>query len=279
VATVWPRHGGAFVVLRPPLAGQAPAQYRSGRPVAKGRLVSIPTAVVADLAPKGVIRAAINLGNPVLAQTGADGAPQGITVDIAREVARRAGVPLEFETFDAANRAFAALTSEALDLGFIAAEPERAAALEFSSPYVIIEGAYVVPADSPVQAIADVDRPGVRIAVGRGAAYHLFLQRHIRHAALVPADTGRAALDMFLAEPLEAAANVRQPLEKFAAAHGGLRVLPGRFMAIQQAVAVPKGRVAAARWLAQVVEELKASGFVAAALARSGQDAAVAPPA
>ena len=241
--------------------------------------MNIPVQVRDELAPTGVLRAAINLGNWVLAQSGHDGRPRGITVDIARELARRIGLSLEFACFDAAAKAFVALADGALDIGFIAIEPARAAALEFTAPYVIIEGTYMVPASSPLKDIGDVDRPGIRIAVGRGAAYHLYLERTIRHATLVPVDTGARALDMFVAENLEVAANVRQPLVKFAAAHPGLRVLDGRFMDIRQAMAVPKGRTAAAQYLAAFVEELKASGFIAAALARSGQEATVAPPA
>ena len=236
-------------------------------------------AVLAELAPTGRLRVAINLGNPVLAQRGPDGAPRGVTVDLAHEFARRTGLPLDLVTYDAAGKVFAALKTGAWDVAFIAIEPVRAAELEFTAPYVIIEGTYLVPAESPLTAIADFDQPGIRIAVGNGSAYHLYLERTIQHATLVPAHTGGAALDMFVADGLEAAANVKQPLVKYAAAHPGLRVIDGRFMDIRQAAAVPKGRVIAADWLRGVVEALKASGFVADALARSGQDAAVAPPA
>lgn len=236
------------------------------------------SAVLAELAPTGRLRVAINLGNPVLAQTGPDGAPKGVTVDLAHEFARRTGLALDLVTYDAAGKVFAALKTGDWDIAFIAIEPVRAAELEFTAPYVIIEGTYLVPMQSPLTAIADFDRPGIRIAVGRGSAYHLYLERTIRHATLVPAQTGGAALEMFVADKLEAAANVKQPLVKYAASHPGLRVIDGRFMDIRQAVAVPKGRRLAADYLRGIVEELKASGFVAAALARSGQDAAVAPP-
>lgn len=240
--------------------------------------VTIAPDVVSDLAPLGLLRAAINLGNPVLAQTAPDGTPAGITVDLAREFARRADLPIMLATFDGAAKAFAAVKDGALDVAFIAIEPARATELEFTAPYALIEGTYMVREGSPLREIADFDRPGIRIAVGNGSAYHLYLQRTIKHATLVPADTGTKALDMFLADGLEAAACVRQPLDSYAATHPGLRVLAGRFMEIRQAVAVAKGRVKAIAWLAGVVEDLKASGFVADALARSGQDAAVAPP-
>jgi polar amino acid transport system substrate-binding protein len=232
--------------------------------------------VLKDLAPTGRLRAAINLGNIVLAQRGDDGAPKGITVDLANELARRIGYPLDLVTFDAAGKAFEALKGGACDIGFIAIEPVRAAELEFTAPYVIIEGAYMVPTDSPLKSLAEVDKPGIRIAVGLGSAYDLFLSRTIKNATLVRAPTGPAALAMFLKDKLEVAANVRQPLVAYAKTNPDMRMIAGRFMEIRQAMAVPKGHVAAANYLRAFLEELKASGFVADALERSGQDAEVA---
>lgn len=237
--------------------------------------------VVQDLAPTGKLRAAINFGNAVLAQGSAQ-EPRGITVDLARELARRTGLPLELVTFEAAGKVFEALKSGALDVVFIAIEPVRAAEVDFSAPYVLIEGTYMVPKDSALKVVADVDRPGVRIAVGRDSAYDLYLTRTIKNATLVRAQTGggRAMIELFLAEKLEAAAGVKQPLVAYAKTNPGLRVMDGRFMLIEQAMGTPKGRPAAARYLRGLVEELKASGFVADALARSNQpDAVVAPPA
>ena len=158
----------------------------------------------------------------------------------------------------------------------------RAAEIEFTAPYVLIEGTYMVPKDSPLQQIADVDKPGVRIAVGRGSAYDLYLARTLKHATLVRAATGggRAMIDLFLADKLEAAAGVKQPLVAYARIDPNVRVMDGRFMEIQQAMGTPKGRDKAARYLRAFVEEMKASGFIADALKRSNQpDAAVAPPA
>ncbi len=233
--------------------------------------------ILQDLAPTGRLRVAINLGNSVLAQKGNGGAPKGVTVDLAHELARRTGLPLDLVTFDAAGKAFDAVKSGALDVAFIAIEPVRAAELEFTAPYVIIEGTYMVAQDSPLQKIEDFDKPGIRIAVGKGSAYHLYLDRTIKHATLVPAPTGGQAIAMFVTDKLEAAANVKQPLLKYVEGNPGFRVIPGRFMEIRQAMAVPKGRTLAADYLRSFIEELKASGFVADALKRSGQDAAVAP--
>ena len=241
--------------------------------------------VVKEFAPGGTLRAAINLGNTVLAQKdAATGAPKGITPELARALAGRLGVPLELVTFDAAGKVFEALKRSAWDIAFLAVEPVRAAEIEFTAPYVLIEGTYMVPKDSALKEIADVDRTGVRIAVATGSAYDLFLSRTIKHATLVRAPTGPQAMEMFLRDKLEAAGGVKQPLVEFAAAHPEVRVMPGRFMAIQQAMGMPKrqgaARPAAAAYLRAFVEEMKASGFVADALKRSNQpDAVVAPPA
>ncbi len=158
----------------------------------------------------------------------------------------------------------------------------RAAEVEFTAPYVLIEGTYMVHEDSALKAIEDVDKPGVRIAVGRASAYDLYLTRTVKHATLVRAATGggRAMIDLFLAEKLEAAAGVKQALAAYAKTNPDMRIMDGRFMVIEQAMSTPKGRLAAVRYLRGFVEEMKASGFVAEALKRSNQpDAAVAPPA
>jgi polar amino acid transport system substrate-binding protein len=235
-----------------------------------------------DLAPTGKLRAAINLGNSVLAQKDeATGQPKGITPDLARELGRRLGVPVELITYEAAGKVFDAAKTEAWDIAFIAIEPVRAAEIEFSAPYVIIEGTYMVPKDSSLKAIADVDRPGVRIAVGLKSAYDLFLTRTIKNATVVRASAGggKAMIDMFVNDRLEAAAGVKQPLLAYAKEHPEVRVMDGHFMEIQQAMGTPKGRIAGADYLRAFVEDVKASGFVAEALKRSNQSAAVAPPA
>ena len=234
------------------------------------------TELVTDLAPSGALRASINLGNPVLAQ-GTPDAPAGVTVDIAREVAARLGLPAEFACFDAARKSFEAMTTGAADICFLAIEPARAAEVAFTPPYVLIEGVYAVPADSPLTSPADVDRPGVRIGVNQGSAYDLFLSRSLEHATVVRAEEGTA---VFLEQKLEAVAGIREPLTEFVARHPGLRLIGERFMEIRQAVGVAKTkRPETVRFLTDVVEELKRSGFIAESLRRSGQSAAVAPPA
>ena len=241
---------------------------------------AVPSQTVEQLAPTSRLRATINFGNPVLAQRDpTTGEPRGVSVDLARELGQRLGVPVDLVTFEAAGKAFAALQSGACDVGFLAIDPARAADLAFTSPYVLIEGTYIVPDASPLRKVEDVDREGVRIAAGKNAAYDLYLSRTLRHAKLVYAPTSHAALELFLSDSLDAAAGVRQPLLAFTKAHPGLRVMDGRFMAIEQAMAMPKDRGQAVAYLQEFIEEMKASGFVASALSRSGQDATVAPPA
>ncbi len=242
---------------------------------------TVPADALKDLAPTGKLRAAINFGNPVLAQKDpSSGEPRGISADLVHELARRLGVAVAFSGFDTAGKAFEAVKAGECDIGFLANEPARAAEIAFTAPYVVIEGTYMVRSESPLRRVDELDREGVRIAVGNRAAYDLYLTRTLKHAELVRAPSSAAAMELFLNERLDAAAGVRQPLVKFAAAHAGLRVMEERFMAIEQAMCMPQGRPAGARYLRAFVEEMKASGFVAAGLERSGQgDAMVAPPA
>ncbi|WP_328616740.1 transporter substrate-binding domain-containing protein [Amycolatopsis sp. NBC_00355] len=235
------------------------------------------TPITEDLAPTGVLRASINLGNAVLAQ-GTPDAPTGVTVDIAREVAARLAVPVAFVCFDAARKSFAALTSGAADLCFLAIDPARATEVAFTAPYVVIEGVYVVPRGSAFTTPADVDRPDVRIGVKQGSAYDLFLSRTLEHATVVRGDEG---VTTFETQGLEAAAGIRRPMTSYAAAHPEVRVIPDRFMQIEQAVGTAKDRRSGTvAFLHDVVEDLKASGFIADALRRANQpDATVAPPA
>jgi polar amino acid transport system substrate-binding protein len=239
-----------------------------------------PREAVTALAPTGKLRVAINFGNSVLAQKDpTTGEPRGISGDLARELAKRLGVPIAFTVFDAAGKVTEAVKKGDLDIVFLAIDPVRGADIDFTGPYVVIEGAYAVPAASSIKSNDDVDRAGVRIAVARGSAYDLYLTRTIKNATLVRESSGVEALDMFLRDKLDVAAGVKQPIIAFANSHPGLRVLPGRFMVIEQAMGTPKGREAGVRYLRAFVEEMKASGFVADGLKRSGQtDAAVAPP-
>jgi polar amino acid transport system substrate-binding protein len=233
-----------------------------------------------EFAPTGALRAGVNFGNIVIAQKDpAGGDPRGVGPELARELARRLGVPIAYVTYDTAGKMADAVKQGAWDVAFLAGDPARASDIEFSAPYVQIEGTYLVLKDSPLKAIADVDREGVRVAVGDKTAYDLYLTRELKKAKLVRAPTSIAAVELFRAQQLDAAAGVKNPLAAIAAKDPRVRVIDGNFMVIGQAAGVPKGRGAAAKYLSDFIEEAKASGFVANALRNSGvTDATVAPP-
>jgi len=237
--------------------------------------------VVKDLAPTGKLRAAINAGNVVLVQKdAAGGEPRGITVDLARELARRLGVAPDLIVYETAGKVTDAVKTGAWDIGFIAIEPARAAVIGFTAPYVIIEGTYMVAQDSALKNVTDVDRDGVRIAVARGSAYDLFLTRTLLHATLVHYPSPPLALQGFITDKLDAAAGVKQQLVQFAKTNSNVRVMDGRFQEIKEAMGTPLGRDLGLRYLRSFVEEMKASGFVKKALERANQpDAVIAPPA
>ena len=231
-------------------------------------------------APTGPLRASINLGNPILAhQHPQTGEPFGVSIDLARALAQRLGVDIELVVFDAAGKSVEAVRSEQADIGFFAIDPLRGEGISFTAPYVLIEGAYMVPEGSPLRANEDVDQPGTRVVVGKGSAYDLFLTRELKQAEIVRAPTSPAVVDVFVEQKLEVAAGVKQQLQADLARFPGHRLLPGRFMVIQQAMGMPQSRgPEAAACLAQFVEDMKASGFVAEALQRHGiEGASVAP--
>lgn len=234
-----------------------------------------------ELAASGTLRAAINLGNPILAQRGPGGAPVGVSIDLSHAFAQVLGVPLAMTVFDVAADSVNAVTHDRADIGFFAIDPLRGAGIAFTAAYVVIEGAYLVREGSPLHSMDAVDVPGHRIVVGQGSAYDLFLTRQIRQATLVRTTSSQAVVDHFVRDGMEVAAGVRQQLESDAKRLGGLRLLPGHFMLIQQAMGLPKGRSPQAlAVLHRFVERAKASRFVAQALARHRiEGAAVAAPA
>jgi polar amino acid transport system substrate-binding protein len=217
-----------------------------------------------ELAPMGRLRAAINLGNPVLAHAGAAGAdPGGISVDLARAVARDLGIDVALVPFASAGAVVKAATSDLWDMAFLAAEPERATSLAFSPPYVEIDGTFLVLASAPFASCADVDRADVTVAVALNAAYDLHLTRTLAHAQLVRVPDGAESLRLFDDAGVTVAAGIRQALDRHASGRAGLRVLPDRFMAIRQAIAVAKERQAAAIYLAAFVTAALADGTIA----------------
>jgi polar amino acid transport system substrate-binding protein len=239
-----------------------------------------PAGAVSDLAPTGKLRAAINFGNPVLASKDpATGEPRGVSVDLSRELAARLGVPVELVAYAAAGRVVEGLKTQAWDVAYVAIDPARGVDMYQSPPYILIEGSYLLPADSPIRSNAEVDREGARVVVGKGSAYDLFLSRELKRATIVRAPTSPEVVNMLMAQKLDVAAGVRQQLEADARRVPGVRMLEGRFMVINQAMGVPKGRDVGAKYVHDFVEEMKASGFVAQALKRHGIEGALVAPA
>lgn len=243
--------------------------------------MSTDPSLVQQFAPTGQLRASLNLGNPVLAhsRTSVD-KPAGVSIDLARDLARELGVPVQFLQFDTAAKSVEALGNGSADVGFMAIDPLRANSIAFSAAYVQIEGAYLVPDDSPITGNGQVDQPGVTIVVGTGSAYELYLSRNIRLAQLHKVPTSERVVDEMLQGGYPVAAGVRQQLESDAARVGGVRLLEGRFMVINQAMAMPRERSAQAHvYLADFVERMKRQGVVDEALARHGIEGAKVAPA
>lgn len=240
----------------------------------------ISPSIRSELAPTGRLRVGINYGNPVLAtRDPVSGELRGVAVDLARELAARTNLPVELIGFESAGKMFDAGKAGIWDVAFLARDPGRAGEIDFSAPYLEIEGTYLVPPGSPFNKVEDVDRKNVRIGVAANSAYDLFLSRTLRHAEFVRAPDGNAAVELILAGKVDVAAGVRQHLQANAGRLPGSRVLEDRFMSIQQAAAVPKGRAPAARYVREFIEDVKASGFVARAIERAGiSGVSVAPP-
>jgi polar amino acid transport system substrate-binding protein len=220
--------------------------------------------IIAQLAPRGVLRAGINLSNFLLV-TGRDehGSPQGVAPDMARAVAAKLGVPLRLVPYASPGLLADAAGTDAWDIGLIGAEPQRAEKIAFTAAYCEIEATYLVPAGSPIASIAEVDRPGIRIASTARAAYDLWLERNIKQATLLRAEGLDGALTLFTAEKLEALAGLRPRLLKDVEGLPGARILDGQFSAVQQAIGTARGNDAGATFLRGFVEDAKASGLVA----------------
>ncbi len=240
-------------------------------------------AVQTELAPSGTLRAGINYNNPLLAQRDpATGELRGIAVDLARELARRVGVPVQLIPYEAAGKMTDVAKTGAWDIAFLGIDPARANDIDFTAAYIELEGTYLVPAGSTLQRVEDVDREGIRIAVTSRSAYDLFLTRELTRATIVHFPNTPESIEMMVPQNLDAVAAVRTALIAGALKIEGSRVLSGHFMTIPQAAGVPKGRPIAAGYVAAFIEDAKASGFVADALKRHGltaDDAIVAAPA
>ena len=224
-----------------------------------------------DLTPTGTLRVGINYGNPVLAtRASASGDLLGVAVDLAQELGTRTGLPIDLVGYDSAGKMVEALQAGGWDIAFLAIDPGRAEQISFTAPYLEIEGTYLVPARSPLRMIPDIDRKGVRVGISSGSAYDLFLSRSLQHAELVRAPNPNGAFELIVSGKVDVVAGVKQHLIANAAKLPGSRVLDGRFMAIQQALGIPKGHDAGLKYLRKFIEDVKASGLVAQAIAKAG---------
>ena len=228
------------------------------------------TNIRSELAPSGKLRAGINFGNALLTGRDPGGAPRGIAVDLAMELGRRAGVPVEIVAYDSVGTMADGARSGAWDVAFLGADPDRAGQIDFTAPYVEIDSTYLVPAGSPLRSLADVDRAGVRIAVSDKSAYDLFLTRTLKNARLVRAPGVDDSVELFINGKLDALAGLKPLLVDVAARLPGSRVIDGRFTAVQQAAGIPKGRPGAAKYLREYIENVKASGLVAKTIEKNG---------
>ena len=231
----------------------------------------ISSALRSEIAPTGTLRVGLNMSNFLLTRTDeATKQPAGVAVDLGRELARRVGVPVQFVPYPNPGALADAAKSGVWDVGFLGAEPQRANEIDFSPAYVEIEATYLVPPGSPLKSIDEVDRDGVRIAVPTRSAYELYLTRSLKHAQLVHEHGAANAFKRLVDDKLDALAGLKPQLVTDHNKLPGSRILEGRFTAVQQAAGTPKGRSAAARYLREFIEDIKASGLVARTIENNG---------
>jgi polar amino acid transport system substrate-binding protein len=240
----------------------------------------VPDDVRAELAPGGTLRVGLNYQNFLLILKDApDGTPQGIAPDLARELARRAGLPIEYVRFESAGKAADAVTAEAWDVAFLGAEPQRANTIAFSAAYLEIPITFLVREGSLIKDIKDIDRQGVRVAVADKSAYDLYLTRTLKQAKLVRIPGIGESFDLFVKDELEALAGLKPRLVSDAERLPGSRILEGQVSAVQQAAGVPRARERAARFVRAFIEDIKASGLVGRTIEKHGiRGVTVAPP-
>ena len=266
------RLGSAFQVSRRRAIVTVPIMVLFSMVLASCAMVPAVTSEVrADLAPTGKLRAAINYGNATLAtKDPSTGAPRGVAIDLAHELGRRLGVPVEFVVFNSASAMGDAAPAGKWDIAFLGSDPDREALMSFAPAYLEIEATYLVKDASPLRTAADVDRPGVRVAAPARGNYGLFLRRNLRHAQFVPVSRADAGFELLRADKVDAVGGLTQGLIDRAQQLPGTRIVAGRFMAVQQTIAVPKGRAAGLGYLHSLIEEAKTSGLVAGAIERTG---------
>ncbi|HYE89893.1 MAG TPA: transporter substrate-binding domain-containing protein [Terriglobales bacterium] len=231
----------------------------------------ITPSVRADLASTGAVRAAINYGNFILAtKDTATGESRGAAIDLANELGRRLGVPVQLVAYDSVAVMGDAAPTNVWDIAFLGSDPAREKLMSFTAAYLEIEATYLVRGDSRLRSATEVDREGVRVAAPARANYELYLKRTLARAQLVSTEGADAAFQALASGQVEALAGLKQALLGLQEKLPGSRIVDGRFMAVQQSIAVPKGRDAGLAFLRGLVEDAKKSGLVARAIERTG---------
>lgn len=226
---------------------------------------------LSELAPAGRLRAGINFGNVILAAKDPDsGELRGVHVDLARELGRRLGVPVELQGHAAAGTLVEELKAGALDVALLSSEASRAGEVVFSPAYLEVDATYLVPPGSPLRTADDVDRDGVRIAIAARSVYEFYLMRHLKRAKLVNAPSTHAAFELFVKERLDALVGLRPRLVADSVMMPGSHIVDGCFMRVEQAIASPRGLDAGAQCIREFIEYAKASGLIARTLESNG---------
>jgi polar amino acid transport system substrate-binding protein len=224
-----------------------------------------------QLAPTGTLRVTFLKDNAVQGKVDTkDGTVSGPVADITRELARRLGVPFQITPAAGVRAVLDSVKSHTADLGFLAYDPTRAAEVDFTQNYELAYNSYLVRADSPLQKIADADRPGTRIAARKGDSGELYLSRTLKQAELkgIPGLDVADAQKMLAASEIDAFATNRERLVAESASFPNVRVLPDNFFAVEQALIVGKGDPARLAYLNRFIDGLRASGFLQAAIDR-----------
>jgi polar amino acid transport system substrate-binding protein len=235
-------------------------------------LACAPSAMAGDIAPGGTLRAAYLGTNPAQAMRDpATGEVRGAAYDLARELARRNNVPLEFKPIAGPPAVIEAVKNAEADIGFVAYEATRLGTVEFSQTYMLVRQSFLVLDGSPIRAIADVDRAGQKIAGTVNDSITLCMKRVLKQATIVELANDPAELSKALtARTIDAFGANRQRLTTLSTATPGTRLLPDDLFNVPQNIVVPKDRPAALAAVNALIDEVRASGFLQSAIARGG---------
>ena len=223
------------------------------------------------LAPTGKLRVGVFPGSPLsMALDHATGEMHGLGVDLGKKFAKRLGVPFEPVDFQRIAEVIEAMKAGDVDFTISNATPARAAHVAFSQTLISLELGYLVPAASPIAAMSDVGKPGLRIGVTKGSTSQGTIPKMLPHAMVVPAENAKRAIEMFERRQLDLFATNKPTLFQMSDQMPGARVLDGRWGVEHIAVAIPKGRDSAMEYLRRFVEEAQTSGLLSQAVKRAG---------